>query len=60
MELRDNQLHYLGRELDDFINDGLGLKLSRLRLERLYGELGPRLDGLAFFPLQREPGYRAL
>ena len=60
VELRDGELRYLGREDDDFINDGLGLKLSRQRLEQLYGELGFGVDGLAFVPLRREPGLAAL
>lgn len=60
VEERDGELRYLGRAHDDFINDGLGLKLSRQRLERLYGELGFGVDSLAFFPLRREPGLAAL
>jgi acetylornithine/succinyldiaminopimelate/putrescine aminotransferase/predicted amino acid dehydrogenase/acyl-coenzyme A synthetase/AMP-(fatty) acid ligase len=62
VELRDGALYYLGREHDDFISDGLGLKIARVRLQQLYGELsGDELvDGVAFFPLRREPGLAAL
>jgi len=62
-------LTYVGRQAGDFINDGFGLKISRARLERSYADLDHesnrdlddfRLDDIAFFPLQREPGLAAL
>ncbi len=65
VEERGGALFYLGRENSDFINDGLGLRISRVRLQQLYGELthdghDGEMGGIAFFPLKRGPGLAAL
>ena len=59
-------LRYVGREGQDFINDGLGVKISRRRLETLYRrdhddhDHDELMQWIELFPLREEPGLAAL
>jgi acetylornithine/succinyldiaminopimelate/putrescine aminotransferase/predicted amino acid dehydrogenase/acyl-coenzyme A synthetase/AMP-(fatty) acid ligase len=60
VELREDGIHWVGRESDDFLKDGFGVKVSRHVLEARYARLGEPADHLAIFPLREEPGLAAL
>lgn len=56
----EHGLRHVGREAVDFVNDSLGVKLSRARLARLYEGAEGFANWIGFFPLGREPGLAAL
>jgi acetylornithine/succinyldiaminopimelate/putrescine aminotransferase/predicted amino acid dehydrogenase/long-subunit acyl-CoA synthetase (AMP-forming) len=58
--LSRNGLHYVGREEEDFIKDGFGVKLPRALLQRRYAGLGEPVEHLELFPIRDEPGLAAL
>jgi acetylornithine/succinyldiaminopimelate/putrescine aminotransferase/predicted amino acid dehydrogenase/acyl-coenzyme A synthetase/AMP-(fatty) acid ligase len=57
VERTDAGLVYVGREKWDFLKDGTGVKISRLRLADLYAG-GP--GNVEFVALQHEPGLAAI
>ena len=57
VEKTDTGLVYVGRERWDFLKDGTGVKISRLRLAELYSG-GP--GNVEFVALEHEPGLAAI
>ncbi|MBI4511644.1 MAG: aminotransferase class III-fold pyridoxal phosphate-dependent enzyme [Deltaproteobacteria bacterium] len=53
-------LKYFARAKGDFVKDSFGVKVSRGRLEELYGGLMPPVAHVECFPLREEPGLAAL
>ena len=53
-------LCYLGREQDEVVKDGFGVKISRRSLSARYADLGNPVLHLEWFPLREEPGLGAL
>jgi acetylornithine/succinyldiaminopimelate/putrescine aminotransferase/predicted amino acid dehydrogenase/acyl-coenzyme A synthetase/AMP-(fatty) acid ligase len=60
VELSCDGLRHAGREGDDFIKDGFGVKLPRTLLQRRYAGLGTPVEHLELFPIRDEPGLAAL
>jgi acetylornithine/succinyldiaminopimelate/putrescine aminotransferase/predicted amino acid dehydrogenase/acyl-coenzyme A synthetase/AMP-(fatty) acid ligase len=55
-----NGLCYLGREQDEYVKDGFGVKISRRVLAERYANLGNPVLHLEWFRLREEPGLGAL
>jgi len=53
-------LCYLGREKDEYVKDGFGVKISRRVLAERYASLGNPVLHLEWFRLREEPGLGAL
>ena len=53
-------LVFAGREHDDFVKDGFGVKIPRRLLEERYADLGDPVVHVEVFPLREEPGLGAL
>ncbi len=53
-------LVFAGREQDDFVKDGFGVKISRHLLAERYANLGDPVVHVEWFPLREEPGLGAL
>lgn len=58
--LDDDTVRFLGRERWDFVNDGVGVKLSRAHLEALYSPLPDGIAAIEYVPLRPGPGLAAL
>jgi acetylornithine/succinyldiaminopimelate/putrescine aminotransferase/predicted amino acid dehydrogenase/acyl-coenzyme A synthetase/AMP-(fatty) acid ligase len=53
-------LRFVGREGDEMVKDGFGVKISRALVERRYRGLGSQILHLEHVPLREEPGLAAL
>jgi acetylornithine/succinyldiaminopimelate/putrescine aminotransferase/predicted amino acid dehydrogenase/acyl-coenzyme A synthetase/AMP-(fatty) acid ligase len=53
-------LVYAGRERDEFVKDGFGVKICRQLLRERYANLGDSVLHLEWYPLREEPGLGAL
>jgi acetylornithine/succinyldiaminopimelate/putrescine aminotransferase/acyl-coenzyme A synthetase/AMP-(fatty) acid ligase/predicted amino acid dehydrogenase len=53
-------LVYVGRERDEFVKDGFGVKICRQLLRERYANLGASVLYLEWYPLREEPGLGAL
>jgi 4-aminobutyrate aminotransferase-like enzyme/predicted amino acid dehydrogenase/acyl-coenzyme A synthetase/AMP-(fatty) acid ligase len=58
--LDDGGLRHVGRDADDFVKDGFGLKIPRRRVDELWRGLPAPVVHLEAFPLREEPGLGAL
>jgi acetylornithine/succinyldiaminopimelate/putrescine aminotransferase/acyl-coenzyme A synthetase/AMP-(fatty) acid ligase/predicted amino acid dehydrogenase len=60
VERSAGRLVFVGREGEDFVKDGFGVKVSRALLAQRYANLGEPVVHLEWFPLREEPGLGAL
>jgi acetylornithine/succinyldiaminopimelate/putrescine aminotransferase/predicted amino acid dehydrogenase/long-subunit acyl-CoA synthetase (AMP-forming) len=60
VECSDGGLRYAGRESDDFLKDGFGVKVQLAAVAERYRALDEAIVHLEFFPLNEEPGLAAL
>jgi acetylornithine/succinyldiaminopimelate/putrescine aminotransferase/predicted amino acid dehydrogenase/acyl-coenzyme A synthetase/AMP-(fatty) acid ligase len=60
VEFSGDGLRYVGREEEDFVKDGFGVKVPRMLLQRRYAGLGHPVEHLELFPIRDEPGLAAL
>ena len=58
--LSDDTVRFLGRERWDFLNDSVGVKLSRARIEDLYTPLPAEIEAIEYVALPGRPGLGAL
>ena len=52
----NNEIRYYGREKYDFLNDSMGVKISKKRLNDLYKLIIDDVDWVEFFPIEENPG----
>lgn len=53
-------VRHVGREQDEFMKDGFGVKVSRALLARRYGDLGQGVLHVECVPLREDPGLAAI
>jgi acetylornithine/succinyldiaminopimelate/putrescine aminotransferase/predicted amino acid dehydrogenase len=53
-------LRFVGRERDEFVKDGIGVKIPRRLVAARYANLGTPVRHVEWYPLRHEPGLGAL
>ncbi|MCK4990662.1 MAG: aminotransferase class III-fold pyridoxal phosphate-dependent enzyme, partial [Bacteroidales bacterium] len=60
VSLKDNSIHYIGREKRDFFKDGFGVKVPVNSIRTYYKKLHVIAEHVEYFPLKDTPGLAAL